>query len=284
MRRRLLLVFLAAILATATANVASADSPRPDPNVAGLQTALAVKGFYHGPIDGIRGPLTSSAVRAFQRHAQLASTSIVNGRTLSALGPLGRPGYGTRSLHQGLVGRDVAALQFELRYHGFPNRGRGVFDASTTTALKGFQHYAGVRVDGVAGKTTFAALNQPPAAAPRLRAPLSNTQGAVRSGHAVEIACIYSSAVAVVVGGTVTYAGDRGRGYGYTVVTRDRRGLDVLYAHLSRIDVTRGQHVAPGALVGLAGWTGKKNPVTTLRMELRLRGAQLDAYSALYGR
>src|SRR5436305_1431052 len=149
MRRRLLLVFLAAMLTTGTASVASADSPRPDPNVAGLQTALAVKGFYHGPIDGIRGPLTSSAVRAFQRHAQLASTSVVNGRTLSALGPLGRPGYGTRSLHQGLVGRDVAALQFELRYHGFPNRGRGVFDASTTTALKKFQRYAGVRVRAV---------------------------------------------------------------------------------------------------------------------------------------
>jgi peptidoglycan hydrolase-like protein with peptidoglycan-binding domain len=283
MHRCLVFTVLAAALAGSVAAVARADSPRPDPDVAGLQTALAVKGFYHGPIDGLRGPLTSAALGAFQRHARLASTSVANGRTLSALGPLGRPRYGTRALQQGMVGRDVAALQFELRYHGFPNRGRGVFDNQTIAALKGFQRFAGLPPDGVAGHATYAALNQPPPAAPRIRSPLSNTQSATRVGHAVELACIYSSAVAAVAGGTVVVAGERPHGYGYTVVTRDARGFEVLYAHLARIDVSRGERVAPGALIGLAGWTGKKQPVTTLRLELHLRGAQLDAYSALYG-
>jgi hypothetical protein len=34
---------------------------------------------------------------------------------------------------------------------------------------------------------------------------------------------------------------------------------------------------------GLAGWTGQKRPETSLRVELWLRGAQLDAYQALFG-
>jgi hypothetical protein len=36
-------------------------------------------------------------------------------------------------------------------------------------------------------------------------------------------------------------------------------------------------------MIGLAGWTGKRQPETSLRLELRLRGAQLNTYTALYG-
>jgi murein DD-endopeptidase MepM/ murein hydrolase activator NlpD len=54
-----------------------------------------------------------------------------------------------------------------------------------------------------------------------------------------------------------------------------------VYAHLARIDVKKGEHLIPGALVGLAGWTGKKRAETSLRLELRVRGAQLNAYDAL---
>jgi peptidoglycan hydrolase-like protein with peptidoglycan-binding domain len=103
------------------AGAATADRPHPDPNVAGLQTALAVKGFYRGPIDGIHGPRTTAALRALQRRFGLSSSSVSSRRTLSVLGTLGRPRYGTRALRQRMVGLDVAALQFELRYHGFPN-------------------------------------------------------------------------------------------------------------------------------------------------------------------
>ena len=79
------------------------------------------------------GPQTIAAVKALQRRARLASGDLLGSRTLSALGRLGRPRYGTRTLRRGLVGLDVAGFQFELRYHGFPNRGRGVFDAQTAS-------------------------------------------------------------------------------------------------------------------------------------------------------
>jgi len=270
MRRRLVLAVAAfALTAVGLAQAAASDRPQPDPDVAGLQTALAVKGFYHGSIDGIRGPRTTAAVKALQQR--------FGGRTLSALGALGRPRYGSRALRRGLVGLDVAALQFELRYHGFPNDERGRFGPHTQLALERFQRYAGLRADGLAGRATYVALEQPPPVAPKLRAPLAAIQRTVPVGNAVELACPYATPVAASAGGTVVFAANRSRGYGYTVVTRDAKGLEVLYAHLARIDVRDGQRLVPGAMVGLAGWTGKSKARTSLRVELRLRGAQLPA-------
>jgi murein DD-endopeptidase MepM/ murein hydrolase activator NlpD len=266
------------------ASAASADRPRPDPNVAGLQTALAVKGFYRGPIDGILGPLTSAALRAFRSHFRLSSLNLADRRTQSSLGRLGRPRYATRTLRPGMVGLDVAALQFELRYHGFPNGGRGTFGTQTTIALKRFQRFAGLPADGVAGRATYEAIAKPPPAPPKLKAPLPTLTGVTKAGRAVELGCAYATPVAAATGGTVVSAANRPRGYGYTVVTRDRKGFELLYAHLALIDVRVGQRLAAGALVGLAGWTGKRTPLTSLRIELRLRGAQLDASRALFRR
>jgi len=272
------------IVAGGRPDTAVADRSQPQPDVAGIQVALAVKGLYHGPIDGIKGPLTSSALNALQRRYQLRSTGLADVRTRSALGVLGRPRYGTRALRQGMVGLDVAALQFELRYHGFPNPGRGVFGKKTLLALNRFQRFAGLPPDGTAGRATYRALEKPPATAPLLRAPLSAIERATPVGAAVELSCAYAAPVAASIAGTVAFSGNRSRGYGYTVITRNPMGLEVVYAHLARIDVRKGQRVVPGALVGLAGWTGKQRPSTSLRLELRLRGAELDAFTALHRR
>ena len=274
MRRRLgLAVAASALTAVGLAQAAASDRPQPDPNVAGLQTALAVKGFYRGPIDGIRGPRTTAAIRALQQR--------FGGRTVAALGSLGRPRYGTRALRRGLVGLDVAALQFELRFHGFPNDERGRFGPHTQLALERFQTYAGLKADGVAGRATYVVLERPPPVAPRLKSPLAVVQRTVAVGNAVELSCPYATPVAASAGGTVVFAANRARGYGYTVVTRDAKGFEVLYGHLARIDVRSGQRLVPGAMVGLAGWTGKSRARTSLRVELRLRGAQLPASDSL---
>ena len=278
------LALLAAVCVAVTVpGAASADRLHPDPYVAGLQTALKLKGFYRGRIDGLRGPLTTAAVHAFREKHRLASSNTIDRRARSALGPLGRHGYGTRLLRRGGIGLDVAALQFELRYHGFPAPATGVFADRTKFALERFQRFAGVTPDGVAGRATYTALSKAPPAVPRLRPPLPLSQAPRHVGTAVEIACPYAAAVASSIAGRVLYAGNRTNGYGYTVVIRDRRGLQLLYAHLARIDVRPGDRVAAGAAVGLAGWTGKKRPDASLRVELRLRGARLDAYTALYG-
>jgi len=280
-RRLVVTAVIAALIGVSAADAARADRKRPDPNVAGLQTALRMQRLYRGPIDGMLGPQTVAALKALQRRARLATTSLLGDRTLSALGKLGRPRYGSRTLRRGLVGLDVAGLQFELRYHGFPTRGRGVFDAQTFDALVRYQRFAGVHADGVAGRATFAALDRPPPATPDLRSPLAIVEHAKPVGNAVELSCPYGTAVAAVAAGTVVFAANRAHGYGYTVITRDARGLDVLYAHLARIDLRLGQRVIPGAFVGLAGWTGKKRAQTSLRLELSLRGAELSAYDAV---
>jgi murein DD-endopeptidase MepM/ murein hydrolase activator NlpD len=151
-------------------------------------------------------------------------------------------------------------------------------------ALARFQRYAGLPVDGVAGAATFRALRKAPPRPSRLFFPLTSFSSAADAGRAVEITCPYGASVAAAAEGTVVFAGERPHGYGYTVVTINRTGLAILYAHLARFDVKRGETLVPGAFVGLAGWTGKRKTVTTLRIEVRLRGAQLDAYNAFFRR
>ena len=59
------------------------------------------------------------------------------------------------------------------------------------------------------------------------------------------------------------------------------RGGDVLHADGDVVDALDLDGHAPLVFRGLAGWTGKKRASTSLRLELRLRGAELNAYDAV---
>jgi peptidoglycan hydrolase-like protein with peptidoglycan-binding domain len=121
--------------------------------------ALRSKGYYHGRIDAIRGPLTRAALIAFQRHAGLVPDAIDGPRTRAALGRLGRPLYGSRYLRKGAVGWDVAVLQFLLRRRGFSTGvPDGRFGRRTRSALVRFQRSRGLRPDGVLGPRTARVL------------------------------------------------------------------------------------------------------------------------------
>src|ERR671932_1223637 len=132
------------------------------PPVAALQVALGTRGLYAGTIDGVAGPSTSAAVRAFQRRARLPVDGIAGPRTRAALGRYGRHTLGSRPLEVRTFGWDVAELQFLIDWHGFTS---GPFDGRlgprTARALRRFQRFAGLRPDGVAGAETFAALSAP---------------------------------------------------------------------------------------------------------------------------
>jgi peptidoglycan hydrolase-like protein with peptidoglycan-binding domain len=153
--RRLTLV-TAALAAIALAPPARAAV---NPQLAGLQVALRAYGLYLGPIDGIAGRRTATAVKAFQRRAGLPVDGLAGRRTRIALGPLGRPLFGTRTLHRGSFGWDVSVLQFLLHRRGLY---RGPFDGyvgpDTVRALKRYQRALKLTADGVAGKATTAAL------------------------------------------------------------------------------------------------------------------------------
>jgi len=68
-------------------NVYYIGEPNMDPNVVRqIQQALSQKGVNPGPIDGIYGPLTAAAVRAFQTANALVADGEVGPKTAQALG------------------------------------------------------------------------------------------------------------------------------------------------------------------------------------------------------
>ena len=97
------------------AGVAAASA---NPQLAGLQVALARHALYSGPIDAEPGPLTRAGVVRFQMNHGLVPDGIVGPRTRQALGALGRPLFGTRVIRAGMKGWDVAVLQYLLTSGG----------------------------------------------------------------------------------------------------------------------------------------------------------------------
>ena len=95
------------LAAAAVALVVTAPAESANPQIAGLQVALRAYGFYLGPIDGVSGQQTATAVRAFQRSSRLAVDGVPGATTRRALGRLGTPLYGKRTLLQrpGRLGR-----------------------------------------------------------------------------------------------------------------------------------------------------------------------------------
>ena len=91
-----------------------------------------------------------------------------------------------------------------------------------------------------------------------LLAPASGSvsRGFVGDHEGVDIALPMNSAVRVADDGDVIHADWDDDGYGYMVWVDHGDGLRTLYAHLNRIMVKRGQHIARGQIVGLSGNTG----------------------------
>jgi murein DD-endopeptidase MepM/ murein hydrolase activator NlpD len=56
--------------------------------------------------------------------------------------------------------------------------------------------------------------------------------------------------------GVVTYAGNKGDGYGNKIIIDHKNGYQTLYAHLSKITVKRGDIVEKGDKIGIMGSTG----------------------------
>jgi hypothetical protein len=129
------------------------------PQVAGLQVALAAKRFYAGPVDALPGTMTASALRSLQRQQHLPVTGTLTAETRAALGRLGRPYFGQRTIKRGMVGWDVSVLQFLLAAHGFEvGTLDGHFGPNTQTALIAYQEQGHLVPDGVSGPATHASL------------------------------------------------------------------------------------------------------------------------------
>jgi peptidoglycan hydrolase-like protein with peptidoglycan-binding domain len=130
-----------------------------NPQLAGLQVALARKGLYGGTVDATPGPLTEAAILRFQEHAKLVPDGIVGPKTRNALGAFARQLFATRVMKPGTTGWDVGVLQYLLVRHSLlaatPN---GHFGPQTEAAVIRFQRARGLVPDGVVGPVTARAL------------------------------------------------------------------------------------------------------------------------------
>jgi hypothetical protein len=152
-----LAVFGAALLAGLTL---AATAQAGNPQIAGLQVALRAYGLYNGPIDAIAGPKTVRGTKAFQRRVGLVPDGRAGPATRRALGPLGAPVFGRRSMRRGVFGWDVSVLQYMLARRGQLVPVYGYFDRATERALRRYQRARRLAADGVAGPVTLAALRR----------------------------------------------------------------------------------------------------------------------------
>jgi LysM repeat protein len=129
-----------------------------NPQIAGLQVALRAHGLYLAQIDGIAGARTAAAVHRFQRMRHLP-VGAADTRTRIALGPLGRPLFGSRVLKRGDFGLDVSVLQFLLTRRGvYSGALDGYFGAETAASLKRYQRLMHLSADSIVGPRTLSVI------------------------------------------------------------------------------------------------------------------------------
>jgi murein DD-endopeptidase MepM/ murein hydrolase activator NlpD len=87
--------------------------------------------------------------------------------------------------------------------------------------------------------------------------------------------------VVAAANGTVVFAGTQS-GYGQMVEVSHGDGLTTRYAHLSKLEVTVGQEIARGTLVGLVGSTGRSTG-PHLHYEVRINGESVNPRAYLPG-
>lgn len=88
--------------------------------------------------------------------------------------------------------------------------------------------------------------------------------------------------VASMANGRVRFAGGM-RGFGNVIWIDHAAGIMTIYAHLSRIDVTAGQEVAAGELIGASGATGDVT-APHLHFEVWRFGRPVDPIAILGGK
>ncbi|OFW59658.1 MAG: hypothetical protein A2133_00940 [Actinobacteria bacterium RBG_16_64_13] len=125
-----------------------------------IQTRLAALGYFLGRegADGLFGPHTESAIRAFQQRRLLFADGVVEDNTWTELVEAGyEPGERLLYLRVPYMrGDDVLYLQRRLDELGFDcGPVDGIFSPALEVAVTEFQRNAGLNVDGIVGETTL---------------------------------------------------------------------------------------------------------------------------------
>jgi len=123
-------------------------------------------------VDGIFGPKTEAATRAFQKKLGVAPDGIVGPATQAATARLfkwlasppaewaaaNRVAALTRSVRRGMTGDTVRVIQQRLADLGHRLAVDGIFGPATDSVVRHFQQIHGLVADGIVGPKTWAAL------------------------------------------------------------------------------------------------------------------------------
>jgi murein DD-endopeptidase MepM/ murein hydrolase activator NlpD len=282
MARRALFILLCLVTLPGAATAAGSGSG----DVAALQVGLRRQGLYEGSVDGEIGPQTLTAIRTLQQRAGLLPDGRPGKATRAALGRFGQAR--TRILTRGTFGWDVARIQFQLAWHGFPS---GTFDGRfgerLESAVRQFQRWSGLQVDGRAGPDVIVRLRTLPPKSPiALSAPVETAPAdrfgprGARFHSGVDYSAPRGTVIKAAGAGDVTYAGELAGGWGRVVTIGHGVDVRTMYAHLSAIRVEVGQRVEAGETIGLVGSSGNASG-PHLHFEVRVRGAAVDPLTAL---
>jgi len=96
----------------------------------------------------------------------------------------------------------------------------------------------------------------------------------------IDVAANWGTPVGAARAGTVTYAGWSSQGYGNLVKVRHAGGAETWYGHFSSINVSVGQYVNQGTIVGYIGSTGLSTG-PHLHFELYEAGRAIDPLGIL---
>ncbi len=119
-----------------------------------LQQLLRARG-HTVTVDGIFGPNTESAVKAFQQSRGLSADGIVGPQTWGRL---------VVQVKKGSTGDAVRGVQEVMKFHdqsdgeGPPVQVDGIFGPRTDAWVRGFQKAVGTASDGIVGPITWRAL------------------------------------------------------------------------------------------------------------------------------
>jgi peptidoglycan hydrolase-like protein with peptidoglycan-binding domain len=154
---------------TPTAATPRYEEPVSNGTVYDVQRRLSELGYYRGPIDGVWGGETRTALERFQANRRLAVTGDLNEATVNAMGldsrrVLGRnyvsppaPSYERPVATVGPV--TTRAVQERLRHIGFYHGPiDGVWGQETRLAMEQFQHQRGLRITGTPTRQAMNAL------------------------------------------------------------------------------------------------------------------------------
>ena len=106
-------------------------------------------------VDGIFGPNTEAAVKAFQQSNGLTADGIVGSQTWPKL---------VVQVKQGSTGDAVRGVQEVMKFHdqsdgeGPPIHVDGIFGPQTSRWVRGFQNAVDIDVDGIVGPVTWRAM------------------------------------------------------------------------------------------------------------------------------